>query len=85
MFSKMQVKNTFFWSREGLQHNVFFITCVLQNVKVIVFGPFLPIFVAFKKHYKNRYFSTFAKAKKQKAIHFEGVLSGPSRNYYLLQ
>ena len=37
----------------------------------------------FKKHYKNRYFSTFSKATKND--HFEGLLSGPSKGYYLGQ
>ena len=54
--------------------------------KVIVF--FCPFFgqnlVEVQKHYKNRYFSTFSKAKK-KNDHFEGLLSGPSKGYYLGQ
>ena len=46
--------------------------------KVIVFfAPFFAkIWFMFKKHYKNRYFSTFSKAKKEK---------GPSKGYYLGQ
>ena len=39
----------------------------------------------FKKHYKNRYFSTCSKAKKETNDHIEGLLSGPSKGYYLGQ
>ena len=38
-----------------------------------------------KKHYKKRYFSTFSKTKRKKNDHFEGLLSGPSKGYYLGQ
>ena len=41
-FKKHKLKNTNFWSEGGLQQNVFFITCVLQNVKSYrFFCPFL--------------------------------------------
>ena len=60
---------------------------VANSIKVIVFfAPFFAQFwLMFRKHYKNRYFSTFLKAKNWKNIHFEVLLSGPSRCYYLGQ
>ena len=88
-FKKHKLKNTNFWSKGELQQNGFFlITCVLQNVKSyrFLFAPFLAKFwLMFEKHYKNRYFSTFSKAKAKKNDHFEGLLSGPSKGYYLGQ
>ena len=79
----MQVqKNTFFQKKGGLQHNGFFLwTCVLQNVKSyrFFFGIVLGIFwLFFKKHYKNRHFSTFFEAKNYK----KNVIFG---SYYLVQ
>ena len=63
-------KNRIFWSKGGLQQNGFFFlsTSVLQNVKSYRFfrSFFGKFWVMFKKHYKNRYFSTFLKAKKGK-------------------
>ena len=81
-------KNTNFWSKGGLQQNVFFyepVFCKMWKVIVFFFCPFFwPILVDVQKHYENRYFSTFLKAKKKK-YHFEVLLSGPSRCYYLGQ
>ena len=69
-FKKPKFKNTNLWSKGGLQHNGLFLSnCVLQNVKSYRFwvglfwGKFL---VAFQKHYKNRHFGTFFKAKNYK-------------------
>ena len=53
--------------------------------KVIVFCPFFKNLDYVQKHYKNRYFSTFLKTKKTEKMHFEVLLSGPSRCYYLGQ
>ena len=50
---KCKLKTTNFWSRGGLQHNGFLITCVLQNVKSYRFfwggGFFCQVFVDFQK------------------------------------
>ena len=55
--------------------------------KVIVFfAPFLAKFwLMFKKHYKIGISAHFQKQKKEKNDHFEGLLSGPSKGYYLGQ
>ena len=67
----------------------FLITCVLQNVKsypFFIWPVFCLFLLIFKKHCKNRYVSTFLKATTYtKRLHFEGLLSGPSRGYYLVQ
>ena len=53
-------------------------TCVLKNLKVIFFCHFCwHILVYVQRHYKNRYFSTFLKAEKQKMT--------LSKGYKLLQ
>ena len=82
-FKKNNLKST----KKTIATKRFFLwTCVLQNVKsYLFFCPFFAKFwLMFKKHYKNRYFSKFLKAKKQK-MHFEVLLSGASRCYYLGQ
>ena len=85
-FKKHKLKNVNFWSKRGVAPKQFLlITCVLQNVKSYRFPPFGQILVDVQKHYKNRYFSTFSKAKKRKNDHIEGLLSGPSKGYYLGQ
>ena len=83
LVSKNQVeKKQQFLVKRGVATDVLFLlTCVLQNVKSyrfflpLIFGQF---WLMFKKHYKNRYFSTFLKAKNWKKKHFEVLLSGPS-------
>ena len=57
----------------------FLITCVLQNVKSyrFFFAPFLAkSWLMFKKHFKNTYFSTFSKAKKEKMTILKGYYLG---------
>ena len=69
-------------SRGGLQQNAFFClwTYVLQNVKKL--SLFLGHFwLMFKKHYKNRYFSTLLEAIKSKNDHFYWLWTGPSKGY----
>ena len=60
------------WSKGGLQQNGFFLsTCVWKMSKVIVIlGAFVLAIFGWcsKKHYKNRYFSTFLKAKPLKKM-----------------
>ena len=53
--------------------------------KVIVyFAPFLANFwLMFKKHYKIGISAHFQKQEKRKKNHSEGLLSGPSKGYYL--
>ena len=88
-FQKNKVEKHQFLVKRGVATKRFFFwTCVLENVKSYRF--FCPIFcqilVDVQKHYKNRYFSTFLKAKNwKKKMHFEVLLSGPSRCYYLGQ
>ena len=87
-FKKPKLKNTNFWSKGGLQHNGFFLwTCVLQNVKSYRFlGFFLANFwLLFKKHYKNRHFSTFFKANNYKKGIFECYYLVQVDCYYLVQ
>ena len=87
-FQKTKLKNTNFWSKEGLQQNVLFFMnlCFAKREKLSSFLPIVcPILVDVQKHYKNWYFSTFVKAKKQNKYHFEVLLSGPSRCYHLGQ
>ena len=66
------LERNMFWSKGGLQQNgVFLWTCVLENVKSyrFFFGHFFGnSWLMFKKHRKNRYFSTFLKAKKWKKM-----------------
>ena len=82
-FKKPKLKNTFFQKKGGCNITGFFLwTCVLQNVKSYRFF-FLAIFLAifwllFKKHYKNRHFSTFFEAKNYKN-------NGIFGSYYLVQ
>ena len=74
------------FGQEGGCNKMCLITCVLQNVKVTVFcQSFCQNLVDFKKHCKNRCFNTFLKQTKARQIHFEGLLCGPSRGYYLVQ
>ena len=61
-FQTNNLQKNIFWSKGGLQQNGFFYQPVFWKMsKVIVFlGHFLGNFWSmFKKHYKNRYFSTF--------------------------
>ena len=66
------LKNRFFWSKGGLQQNGFFYQPVFWKMwKVIIF--LVSLFWAnfgwcSKKHYKNRYFSTFLRAKNSKFV-----------------
>ena len=72
-----------------MQQNGFFFyePVFFKMSKVIVFFClfFAKFWLMFKKHNKNRYFSKFFKATKTKKMHFEVLLSGPSRCYYLGQ
>ena len=79
-------KNTNVWSRGGLQHNGFLTTIVLQNVKSYRFfvWHFFRNLVDVQNIVKYDTIALFLKAKKGKK-HFEGLLSGPSRGYYLVQ
>ena len=87
-FKKPKLKNTNFWSKGGLQHNGFFMNlcfakCEKLSFLVFFFGKF---WVAFKKHYKSRHFSTFFNAKiyKRKGI-FECYYLVHVDCYYLVQ
>ena len=78
-FKKNKLKSTKKNKKKQLQQNgVFLWTCVLQNVKSyrFFFAPFFfaKFWLMFKKHYKNRYFSKFLKAKKAKKNAFWGVI-----------
>ena len=86
-FKKNKLKSTK-KQKNKLQQNIFFMNlCFAKCEKLsFFFAPFFAKFwFMFKKHYKNRYFSTFLKAKDWKKMHFEVLLSGPSRCYYLGQ
>ena len=80
---KTKLKNTNFWSKGGLQHNGFFfyepVFCKMWKV-IVFWGAFFGrnFWLCFKKHYTNRHFSTFFKAKNYKKRHFWMLLSGPS-------
>ena len=69
-FQNKELKKKHFLVKRGVATKRGFLsTCVLQNVKSYRFfwGHFFGNFwLMFKKHYKNRYFSTFLKAKKWK-------------------
>ena len=86
-FQKHKLKNTNFWSKGGCNKSFVFTCFFLQNVKSCrCVCPFLgQIWLMFTKTLLNRYFSTFLKAKNMKNDHFEGLLSGPSKGYYLGQ
>ena len=75
-FKKQSWKTPIFGQKGGCNKTVFLWTCVLQNVKSDrLFCPiFCPILVDVQKHYKNRYFSTFLKAKQAKKLPFWGVI-----------
>ena len=81
-FKKTKLKNTNFWSKGGCNKTVFFYDPVFCKVwKVIVFfGVMFLTNVGWcsKKHYKNRCFSTFYKAKKWKKWPFSKSITGPS-------
>ena len=72
-FKKNKLKST---KKNQLQQNLFFyepVFCKMWKV-IVFFCPFFAKFwLMFKKHYKNRYFSKFLKAKKQKNA-FWGVI-----------
>ena len=57
-----------FGFKKSCNKTVFLITCVLQNAKSYRFfcAFFGQVLVDVQKHYKNRYFSTFPKAKTKK-------------------
>ena len=80
-------KTQMFGQQGGCNKTGFLIACVFLCEKLAVFwAPFLAKFeLMFEKHCKNRYFSTFPKAKQRQNDHFEGLLSGPSKGYYLGQ
>ena len=87
-FQKTKFRNTNFCSKGELQQNGFFMNlcfgkCEKLSFFIAHFFFFAKFWLMFKKHYKNRYFSTFLKTKKQK-MHFE-VLLWPSRCYHLGQ
>ena len=72
-FQNKELRKKHFLVKRGVAtKRVFFLwTCVLENVKSYRFfwGHFFGNFwLMFKKHYKNRYFSTFFKAKKWKKM-----------------
>ena len=80
-FKKHKLRNTNFWSKGELQQNGFFNNLCFEKCEKLsfLFAPFLAKFwLMFKKHCKNRCFSTFSKAKKRKNDHFPKLLSGPS-------
>ena len=83
---KQSWKTPIFGQKGGLQQNGFFMNLCFAKCESYCFlgCHFCQIWFMFNKHCKNRYFSTFLKAKKQK-YHFEVLLSGPSRCYYLGQ
>ena len=85
-FKKNKLKSTKKTKKNQLQQNGFFFMnlCFAKCQKLSFFFAsfFANFWLMFKKHYKNRYFSKFLKAKK---MHFEVLLSGPSRCYYLGQ
>ena len=69
-------------NKTGFFMNLCFAKC--EKLSFFFCPFFLPMM--FKKHYTNRYFSIFLKAKNwKKKMHFEVLLSGPSRCYYLGQ
>ena len=70
-------------TKRGFFMNLCFAKC--QKLSFFFASFFAKFWLMFKKHYKNRYFSKFLKAKKTKKMHFEVLLSGPSRCYYLGQ
>ena len=86
-FQHKQLKKHNFLVKRGVATNVFFINlCFAKCEKLSFFPPFFAQFWLMpKKHYKNTYFSTLFKATNWKKIHFEVLLSGPSRCYYLGQ
>ena len=78
-FKTNNLKTQFFGEKGGCNKTFFLSTCVLQNVKSYrFFAPFLPNVGWCSKN-------TIKKQKNEKKIHFEVLLSGPSRCYYLGQ
>ena len=90
LVSKKQVEKHIFSKKGGLQQNgVFYepVFCKMSKVIVFFLAFFFCIFlVAFQKHYKNRHFSTFFKAKNYKK---NGIFGSYYRvqvgSYYLVQ
>ena len=82
LVSKTQVENThFFFKKWVCNITGFFINlCFAKCEKLSFFGGafFLQIVGCFWKHYKNRHFSTFFKARFYKKWHFWKLLPGPS-------
>ena len=81
-FEKCKFKNTHFFQKKGVQHNVFLFlsTCVLQNVKSYRFlGGFLHFLGSFSKNtIKIGILAHFSKQQITKKWHFWKLLSGPS-------
>ena len=82
-FQKNQVEKHIFSKKGGCNKTGFFfyepVFCKMSKVIVFFFGIFFCIFwLLFKKHYKNRHFSTFFKAKHYKK-------NGIFGSYYLVQ
>ena len=77
-FKNPSWKHTFFQKKGGCNITGFFFMnlCFAKCEKLsFFFGIFLAIFwLFFKKHYKNRHFSTFSKAKKYKKMAFLEVI-----------
>ena len=72
-FNTNNLKTEFLVNKGVATKRCFLSTCVLQNVKSyrFVFGHFFGNFwLMFKKHYKNRYFSTFQKPQFEKKWQF---------------
>ena len=73
-FQNKEPKKTFFGQKGGCNKTVFFyqpVFCKMSKV-IVFFGAvfFGNFWLLFKKHYKNRYFSTFLKAKNEKLAIF---------------
>ena len=84
-FKEDKLKNAKFWSRGGLQQTVFYNLCYAKLEKLSFLGHFeAKIWLMFKKTVKQG-ISAYFKSKKAKQIRFEGLWSGPSRSYYLVQ
>ena len=72
--------------QEGVCNKTLFITCVLQTVKSCLFLPiFGQIFVDVPKKDWKIGVSAHFEQEKSKNYHFERILSGPSKGYYLVQ
>ena len=72
--------------KSGVATKFFFCyLCFAKSEKLSFLGPiFAQHLVGVQEHCKHRHFRTLKKQKCKK-YHFEGLLSGPSRGYYLGQ